>query len=69
MKKRIITFRSGFAFLCMLLPGPLLAIEGGYSNYIPGVYGDLALAVEPTDLEGTDLEGDLEGTHTLLQEE
>jgi hypothetical protein len=32
MKNLKITFRSGFAFLCMLLPGPLLAIEGGYSN-------------------------------------
>ena len=49
MKNLIITFRSGFAFLCILLPGPLLAIEGGYSNYIPGIYGDLALAVEPAE--------------------
>ena len=49
MKNLKITFRSGFAFLCMLLPGPLLAIEGGYSNYIPGIYGDLAPAVEPAE--------------------
>ena len=26
-----------------------LAIEGGYSNYFPGFYGDIALAVEPAD--------------------
>ena len=25
------------------------AAEGGYSNYIPGFYGDIALAVEPAD--------------------
>ena len=25
------------------------ASEGGYSNYIPGFYGDIALAVEPAD--------------------
>jgi len=28
---------------------PTLAAEGGYSNYIPGFYGDIALAVEPAD--------------------
>ena len=49
MKKLTFTLRTGFAFLCIILPGPLLAIEGGYSNYIPGIYGDLALAVEPAD--------------------
>jgi len=41
--------RTGFVFLCIILSGPLLAIEGGYSNYVPGIYGDLALAVEPAD--------------------
>lgn len=25
----------------------LMAAEGGYSNYIPGTYGDFAAAVEP----------------------
>jgi hypothetical protein len=29
--------------------GQATAAEGGYSNYIPGFYGDLALAVEPAD--------------------
>jgi len=28
---------------------PVAAAEGGYSNYIPGFYGDIALAVEPAD--------------------
>jgi len=32
-----------------LLSGPAMAAEGGYSNYVPGFYGDLALAVEPPD--------------------
>lgn len=27
----------------------VLAAEGGYSNYIPGTYGDFAMAVEPPD--------------------
>lgn len=29
--------------------GQATAAEGGYSNYIPGFYGDMALAVEPED--------------------
>lgn len=29
--------------------GQATAAEGGYSNYIPGFYGDIALAVEPAD--------------------
>jgi hypothetical protein len=32
-----------------MIPVPSLASEGGYSNYIPGFYGDIALAVEPAD--------------------
>ena len=36
--------------LLLLNPPPLArAAEGGYSNYIPGFYGDIALAVEPGD--------------------
>ena len=31
--------------LCMAIDGH--AAEGGYSNYIPGTYGDFAMAVEP----------------------
>lgn len=30
-------------------PGAAVAAEGGYSNYVPGFYGDIALAVEPPD--------------------
>ena len=29
------------------LSAPLLAAEGGLSNYIPAFYGDLALATQP----------------------
>ncbi len=38
-------------FLLVLFVGgvPAHAAEGGYSNYIPGFYGDVALAVEPDD--------------------
>jgi len=35
----------------------VMAAEGGYSNYIPGFYGDIALAVEPAD--GLSLRNDL----------
>lgn len=36
--------------LWLALAGPgAWAAEGGYSNYIPGFYGDLVLAVEPAD--------------------
>jgi hypothetical protein len=33
----------------LLLPQIAFAAEGGYSNYIPGTYGDFAMAVEPPD--------------------
>ena len=32
---------------CALQVASAIAAEGGYSNYVPGFYGDLALAVEP----------------------
>ena len=31
------------------ISNPALAVEGGYSNYLPGFYGDITLAVEPAD--------------------
>ncbi len=49
MHKLQIIFYVVFGVLCSVLPGPSPAAEGGYSNYIPGFYGDLALAVEPAD--------------------
>lgn len=37
-------------FLAMLiLTGKLNAAEGGYSNYIPGTYGDFGMAMAPTE--------------------
>ena len=33
--------------LLVCAPSQVLAAEGGYSNYIPGTYGDFAAAVEP----------------------
>ena len=37
-------------FSCILFYFPTgFAAEGGYSNYIPGTYGDFAMALEPTD--------------------
>lgn len=41
--------RTGLAVFCAAVSNPALAAEGGYSNYIPGFYGDIALAVEPAD--------------------
>jgi hypothetical protein len=35
------------ASCCLPFSLPSMAAEGGYSNYVPGFYGDLALAVEP----------------------
>jgi hypothetical protein len=37
------------AVFWVAISNPALAIEGGYSNYLPGFYGDIALAVEPAD--------------------
>jgi hypothetical protein len=31
----------------LLIVANVYAAEGGYSNYIPGTYGDFAMAVEP----------------------
>jgi len=39
----------GLGFSCLVLSPLSKAAEGGYSNYVPGFYGDLALAVEPAD--------------------
>lgn len=38
--------KSTLLTLCLLSPN-LLAAEGGYSNYIPGTYGDFAAAMAP----------------------
>ena len=35
--------------MAVSVPGAAFAAEGGYSNYIPGFYGDIALSVEPPD--------------------
>ena len=40
---------AGLSVFWVAISNPALAIEGGYSNYIPGFYGDIALAVEPAD--------------------
>ena len=34
-------------FVLMVFVSNLFAAEGGYSNYVPGTYGDFAAAVEP----------------------
>lgn len=49
--------RVRIAFLLLLLPVCATAGEGGYSNYVPGFYGDLALAVEPP--KGLSIRNDL----------
>ena len=48
---------AGLALSCLGNPVSSLASEGGYSNYIPGFYGDIALAVEPA--EGLSLRNDV----------
>ena len=42
-------FSTGIITISFLIFGiaSALAAEGGYSNYIPGTYGDFAAAVEP----------------------
>jgi len=49
MNNRQATAVTALVLGCSLLSGPARAAEGGYSNYVPGFYGDLALAVEPPD--------------------
>ena len=49
MNKRLISLLTFAAFslsLCLSI-SDVKAAEGGYSNYIPGFYGDFGLAVEP----------------------
>jgi len=49
MNNRQATAVTALVLGCSLLSGPARSAEGGYSNYVPGFYGDLALAVEPPD--------------------
>ena len=50
--------RSRVIFITLwLVPSAAFSVEGGLSNYIPGFYGDLALAVEPP--KGVSLRNDL----------
>jgi hypothetical protein len=48
-----LTLRAPLLAIALLLlaavPGPLRAAEGGYSNYIPGTYGDFGMALAPAD--------------------
>jgi hypothetical protein len=45
---RTTTFGIGLALgASLLVVADAYAAEGGYSNYIPGTYGDFAMAVEP----------------------
>lgn len=46
---RLYRFTLPPCFLLLFTPAIGLAAEGGYSNYIPGTYGDFAMAVEPPD--------------------
>lgn len=49
MNKSLVSFFifAVFSFVSCLTISDANAAEGGYSNYIPGTYGDFALAVEP----------------------
>ena len=48
MNKRKISASIGSVLIFALLYSSTVpASEGGYSNYVPGFYGDIALAVEP----------------------
>ena len=42
-------FKLLIALLLLPWTTSILAAEGGYSNYVPGTYGDFAVAVEPVD--------------------
>ena len=49
MNKKLVLFLTFAVFslvLCLNI-SDVKAAEGGYSNYIPGFYGDFGLAVEP----------------------
>lgn len=47
--KKIRAIVNSGLFCCAFNTAPALSAEGGYTNYIPGFYGDIALAVEPAD--------------------
>ncbi|MHC4554629.1 MAG: hypothetical protein ACYSUS_04940 [Planctomycetota bacterium] len=46
MNKKLICFFTFTAFLCLGVSA-VEAAEGGYSNYVPGTYGDFAVSMEP----------------------
>jgi hypothetical protein len=48
MSKRLLVFTfAAFSLVLCLSTSEVEAAEGGYSNYVPGTYGDFAAAVEP----------------------
>ncbi len=49
MTVKIVRLVFGLVLCVVLASGQANAAEGGYSNYVPGFYGDIALAVEPAD--------------------
>jgi hypothetical protein len=59
--KYLIFSKISLAFLLCTVHINSHAIEGGYSNYIPGFYGDLTLAVEPD--KGLSLRNDIYSYH------
>jgi hypothetical protein len=46
MNKKLTIFFTFAVFICLGV-SVVEAAEGGYSNYVPGTYGDFGLAVEP----------------------
>jgi hypothetical protein len=49
MNNRQATALTVLVLGCPLLFGPVMVAEDGYSNYVPGFYGDLSLAIEPPE--------------------
>jgi hypothetical protein len=49
MNKNLVSFLTfaAFSFVLCLSNSHVKAAEGGYSNYVPGTYGDFAASVEP----------------------
>ncbi|MEP1469394.1 MAG: transporter [Halieaceae bacterium] len=50
MKDKVFLPIGVLAFVAMMgLVGRVFAAEGGYSNYVPGTYGDFGMALAPAD--------------------
>ncbi len=49
INKAVALFSATYFLTALLTSGKIIAAEGGYSNYVPGTYGDFGMALAPAE--------------------